>query len=173
MRQATLFAAAIPNHQHRDRREMANFVGCLTINDILQPFVPMHRHRDQIARFPVGRGGDLHRRHATREHRFRLESISTELRTTLLDVFTIFADFFRFAELQRLHVARRPPVGDVNEQNGRATQRGQLTYVPKDGFVRRRMFQWHQNTLVHQATHARAVCHNSHMLSDAMTVATT
>ena len=152
---------------------MAHFVGCLTINDILQPFVPMYGHRDQIARLPVGRGSDFHRRLAAREYGLRLKPIRPKLRATLLDVVAIFADFFRFAELQRLHIACSPPVSDVNEQDGGAAQSRQLTNVPKNRFVRRRVLQWYQNTLVHQATHARAVCHSSHMLSDAITVATT
>ena len=47
-------------------REVSYAVGRLSIYHILQAFVPMHGHRDEVARLTVGGRSDLHSGLATR-----------------------------------------------------------------------------------------------------------
>ena len=51
--------------------------------------------------------------------RVRVDPGRLELGASLLEVLAIVADFFRLAEIEREHVARRPAVGDVDEHDRR------------------------------------------------------
>src|SRR5689334_1034738 len=135
----------------------------------------MRGHGDEIHLLARCSGGDFPRRVTGRQHAFRPKTALLEVLADVLEVLAIFAHLLRLAQLELVDVARRPPVGDVNEHDLRLAERRQAADVLHDRRVVARMLERYENALVHgrQASHARTTWNSSHVLSAAITNATT
>ena len=139
------------------------------MDHVADELVPVRRHRDQVAVLALGRRGDLGRRIARGEDRFGLHSRRNESGSDALEVLAVLAHLLRLAQVELLDVARRPAVGDVNEQHGGTAQARQPLHVLDDVQRRSRVLEADQDALVHQANHPPTVCTSSHTFSAAIT----
>src|SRR3954464_1636144 len=79
----------------------------------------MRGHSDQIAILPLGACSYLFGRIAAGKYRLGLKAIGLERVSDPLDVLTIALHLLGLAEIELIDVARRPPVGDVDQHDRR------------------------------------------------------
>jgi len=82
----------------------------------------VHRHRDEVALFAVGRSGDLRRRVTASQQAIGLEALFAQLAAARLEIRAIVLNLFRFTERQRLDMASREAVGHMKQHERGAAQ---------------------------------------------------
>ena len=104
--------------QERGLGAVADVVDRAAEEDVADQAMAVRRHRDQVALRFLGQPEDLARRIAEGEHRGHRQPVALpHLDGGALEIRAIVAHLLRLDQLQSIVVARRPAVGDVDEQH--------------------------------------------------------
>src|ERR1041385_717024 len=135
--------------------------------------MPVGGHRDQIDLLTLRRRRDFLGRIPRREHRVRFDSRPLHFLTHPLEIRAVLFQLLGLAQVERSHVARRPAVGDVQQQQLGAQELREAGDVIEDRPVGRAVLERHQDAFVHQRIQPAKMRTSSQPLNAAIATATT
>ncbi len=147
-RDATLLPR--PHYQQRHCRPVSHFVNRAAAENIANKPMAVRSHGDEIDVARISQFHDFAGRLSESEHRFAGEAFINKFPLSLFQVGSVLPHLFTLRQLKLIVIPRYESIGDVHEQELRASHARERFDVIENGLIGCAVFDGNKNALIHR-----------------------